>query len=49
MVCTQKKFVQSKWAISGPKMAHPRNFGSTLTVFLKFCKIKGPNRYIKIY
>ena len=48
MVCTKKNFVQDKWAILGPKMAHPHNSGSTLRVFLKFCRMKGANRYMKI-
>ena len=47
MVCT-KNFVQDKWAILGPKMAHPRNSGSTVKVFLKLCRMKGANRYMKI-
>ena len=44
----QKKFVQDKWAILGPKMAHPHNSGSALRIFLKFCRMKGANRYMKI-
>ena len=32
----------------GPKMASHHNFGSTLKIFLKFCKIKGAERYMKI-
>ena len=29
-------------------MAHPGNSGSALRMFLKFCKMKGANRYMKI-
>ena len=43
-----KNFVQDKWAILGPKMAHPHNSGSALRIFLKFCRMKGANRYMKI-
>ena len=32
----------------GPKMAHPHNSGSALRIFLKFCRMKGANRYMKI-
>ena len=48
MVCTKKLFVQDKWTILGPKMAHPHNSGSALRIFLKFCRMKGANRYMKI-
>ena len=44
----QKKFVHDKWAILGPKMAHPHNSGSALRILLKFCRMKGVNRYMKI-
>ena len=44
MVCTKKKFVQDKWAILGLKMSHAHNSGA----FLKFCRMKGANRYMKI-
>ena len=43
-----KNFIQDKWAILGPKMAHPHNSGSALRIFLKFCRMKGANRYMKI-
>ena len=33
-----------KWAILGPKNAHPHNFGSTGKTFFKFCTMKGANR-----
>ena len=36
MVCT-------KWAILDPKMVYPYNSGT----FCEFCKMKGPNRYMK--
>ena len=48
MVCTKKDFVQDKRTILGLKMAHPRNSGSALRMFLKFCRVKGANRYMKI-
>ena len=32
----------------GPKMAHPHNSGSALRIFLKFCRMKGANRYMEI-
>ena len=44
----QKRFVQDKWAILDPKMAHPHNSGSALRVFFRFCRMKGANRYMKI-
>ena len=44
----QKSFVQDKWAILGLKMAHPHNSGLALRIFLKFCRMKGANRYMKI-
>ena len=46
MVCTKKNY--DKWAILGAKVAHPLNSGSALRIFLKFCGMKGPNRYMKI-
>ena len=48
MVFYQKIFVHEKWAILVPKMAHPRNSGLALRIFLKFCRMKGANKYIKI-
>ena len=33
-----------KWAILGPKIAHPHNSGSAGRVFFKFCIMKGANR-----
>ena len=44
----QKKILWGKWTILGPKMAHPHNSGSALRIFLKFCRMKGANRYMKI-
>ena len=32
-----------KWAILGPKMAHPHNSGSAGRIFLKFYTMKGAN------
>ena len=43
-----KKIVHDKWAILVLKMAHPHNSGSALRIFLKFCRMKGANRYIKV-
>ena len=43
-----KKFVQDKWAILFPKMAHLDNSGPALRILLKFCRMKGANRYMKI-
>ena len=44
----QKSIVHDKWAILVPKIAHPHNSGSALRIFLKFCSMKGANRYMKI-
>ena len=44
----QKNFVQGKWAILSPKMAHPHDSGSVLRIFLKFCRMKEAIRYMKI-
>ena len=35
-----QKFVQNKWAILDPKMAHHQNSGSVLRIILKFCRMK---------
>ena len=48
MVYTKKKYVQDKWAIFDPKMAHPHDSGSALRIFFKFCRMKGTDRYTKI-
>ena len=39
MVCTKKNLF---------KMAPPDNSGSALRILLKFCRMKGANRYMKI-
>ena len=44
----QKKIVQDKWVNLGLKMAHPHNTGSAPWIFLKFCRMKGANRYMEI-
>ena len=44
----QNNFVRDKWAILGPKMAHPYNSGSALRIFLKFCRMKVANMYMEI-
>ena len=41
-------FVQDKLAILGLKMVHPLNSGLALRIFLKFYRMKGANRYMKI-
>ena len=48
LIIFQKNFVHDKWAILGLKMAHLHNSGSALRIYLKFCKMKGANRYMKI-
>ena len=37
-----------KWAILGPKIAHPLNSGSAGRSFFKFCKMKWTNRQMKM-
>ena len=44
----QKKNFQDKCAILWLKMAHPDNSGSAQRILLKFCRMKGANRYMKI-
>ena len=44
----QKIFVHDKWAILDPKMVHPHNSGLAQRIVLKFCRMKGANRYMKI-
>ena len=44
----QKIFVQDKWAIFGPKMAHSHNSGSAVRIFVTFYRMKGADRYVKI-
>ena len=41
---SEKNSHLGKWAILGPKIAHPHNSGSTGRIFLKFCTMKGANR-----
>ena len=48
MVCTKKNFVEDKWVVLGPKMTYPHNSGTALRIFLKFCRMKGTNRYMEI-
>ena len=40
--------MQDKWAISGPKIAHPYSSGSALRMLLKYYRMKGAGRYMKI-
>ena len=49
MVCTKKKTVHDKCVILDLKMAHPHEFELALRIFLKFCRMKGPNKYMKIF
>ena len=44
----QKKFVQGKLAILGPKMSHSHNSGLALRFLKRCCTMKGANRYMKI-
>ena len=44
----KKKLVHNKWTILGPKMEYPHNCGSALRISLKFCRVKGVSRYMKI-
>ena len=41
---SEKNSHLGKWAILGPKIAHPHNSGSAGRIFLKFCTMKGANR-----
>ena len=45
----QKKIVQDKSAILCPKMALSNNSGSALRILLKFCGMKGANRYMSFF
>ena len=42
IIISQKKFWGGKWTILGPKMAHPHNSASAVTIFLNFAQSKGP-------
>ena len=44
-----KKIVQDKYVILDLKMAHLQKFGLALRIFLKFCRMKGANKYMKIF
>ena len=48
MVCTKKNLVMTNgpWKISDQKMAHTHNSESALRISLRFCRMKGANRYI---
>ena len=48
IVCTKKIFFQEKLFILGLKMANPHNFVEALRIFLKFCRMKGANRCMKV-
>ena len=45
----QNNFVQDKWAIMVPKTSHPYKCWPALRIFFKFCRVKGANRYMKIF
>ena len=37
-----------KWSILGPKIVDPHNSGSAGRIFLKFCTMKGANRWVRV-
>ena len=47
MTFPKKSFVQWKWATLGMKMVHPHNFGFTIRIVLKFCKMKRTKRFME--
>ena len=48
MVCNKKKTVQDKWTTLWLKIAHLDNSGLAQRILLKFYRMKGANRYMKI-
>ena len=46
MVCTKKNFSGQMGHF--PQNGTSHNSGSALRIFLKFCRMKGANRYMKI-
>ena len=44
----QKNFFQDKWTVLGLKVAHSHDSGSAVRIFLKFCRMKGAHRCMKI-
>ena len=40
--------ILSRTSDTSSQMAHPHNSGLALRIFLKFCRVKGANRYMKI-
>ena len=50
MVCTKKVLFRTNGPFWVQKyiLGHPRNPGSALRIFLKFCRIKGASSYMKI-
>ena len=46
--CPYIETSQLIWVILVPKMAHPHKSGSALRIYLKFCRMKGANRYMEI-
>ena len=47
--CQKKYLCMTIRPFCASKMAHPHNSGSTLNFFLKFRRVEGANRYIKIF
>ena len=45
---SEKNSHLGKWAILGPKIAHPHSSGSAGRIFLKFCTMKGANRQMRV-
>ena len=48
MVCTKKIFFRTNGPFWSRKLCYPHNSESTLRFFLKNCRMKGANRYMKI-
>ena len=48
MVCTKKNLFMTNGVILDLQMAHPHNAGLGIRIFLKFYRMKGANRYMKI-
>ena len=48
IIFSPQKFVLDKWVILGPKMAHLHNSGLAGRIFIKFCRMKGDTRYMKM-
>ena len=44
-----KYFVQDKWAILDPKIAHSHNSGLGLRIFKNFCRLKGTWKFYQLF